>query len=161
MGDFGSCICNLLFLASLSFLPGSIHLVCCYRDRNRDSTDCDLVVRKRNAADCRGYSCLSATADPAGRLPLAVISIDLRTKFNAGKGHAELLSKPAHLTDSLSQFIIDSRGSVASGCVTEFECTRGTNGRAGSGFSRTSAGLHTIRRASYLYNDSNPGINCL
>src|ERR1043165_5534579 len=150
MGDFGSCICNLLFLASLSFLPGCIHLVCCYRDRYRDSTDCDLVVHKRNPADCRGYSCLSAAADPAGRLPLVVISIDLRTKFNAGKGHTDLLSKPAHLADSLSEFIIDSPGSVAAGYVTEFESTRDANGRAGSGFSRASAGLHTIGCASYL-----------
>src|SRR5690349_5577017 len=127
MGDFGSCICNLLFLASLSFLPGYIHLVCCYCDRHRDSTDCDLVIHKRNAADCRGYSCLSATADPAGRLSLVVISIDLRTKFNAGKGHTDLLSKPARLADSLSQFIIDSPGSVAPGYVTEVECTCGAN----------------------------------
>ena len=58
-------------------------------------THCQLVVSAGASPDRGSHSCLSPAADPAYRLPLVVVSIDLRAKFNAGKGSARLLPKPA------------------------------------------------------------------
>src|SRR5690349_8056826 len=95
MGNFGFCLHHLLLLAFLPVLSRGIYPVYRDRDRDGDSTRCQLVISARASQDRWSYFGLSPAAHLANRLPLAAVSIDLRAKFNAGKGSARLFPKPA------------------------------------------------------------------
>src|ERR1041385_2241982 len=95
MGDLGSCFRSLLFLASLPVLPSHIYIVYRHHARYGDSTYCELVVSARSSQDSGSYTRVSHPAAPARRVPVVVVSTDLRAKFNTGKRCTELLPKPA------------------------------------------------------------------
>src|ERR1051325_5406737 len=97
VGDPGSCFRVLLFLAALPVLPSRIHIVYRHHARYGDSTYCKLVVSARSSQDSGSYPCVPHPASPARRVPMVVVSVDLRAKFNTGKRCTELLPKSARL----------------------------------------------------------------